>query len=94
MNNDKKVYSIIGKVEIGTDEYRDLIEAVAEANERANNSSRDYWKKYNECRELEAKVKELEARLEEFSAIINSDESFPVQMKLYKMLNCNRKTEV
>lgn len=31
---EKKTYSIIGKVEIGTDEYRDLIERAMEAEKK------------------------------------------------------------
>lgn len=58
MSNEEKKYSIIGKVEIGTDEYRDLIESVAEANKRAERNYDDYQKKYNEVQNL---TKEVEA---------------------------------
>lgn len=34
--NEEKKYTIVGKVEIGTDEYRDLIEGLAEARNNAS----------------------------------------------------------
>lgn len=59
MNEERKAYTIIGRVEIGTDEYRDLIEAVQEAKAEENHQ-RDRWcKEYDRANELEKKVKEL-----------------------------------
>lgn len=55
---EKKEYSIIGKVEIGTDEYRDLIEAVKDAESRANRNYNDYWEEY---RKAEALAKEVDS---------------------------------
>ena len=47
MNEERKEYSIVGQVTIGTDEYRDLIEAVKEAESdirRYRSESNDrYW---------------------------------------------------
>ena len=34
--NEEKKYTIVGKVEIGTDEYRDLIEGLADARNHAS----------------------------------------------------------
>lgn len=56
---EKKEYSLIGRVEIGTDEYRDLIEAVAEAERRADRSNSDYWEKYREVESLKKEVDSL-----------------------------------
>lgn len=58
MNMEKKEYNVIGKVEIGTDEYRDLIEAVKDAESRANRCYNDYWDEY---RKAEALAKEVDS---------------------------------
>lgn len=58
MNMEKKEYSVIGKVEIGTDEYRDLIEAVKDAESRANRCYNDYCDEY---RKAEALAKEVDS---------------------------------
>ena len=59
MNEEKKEYSIIGQVTIGTDEYRDLIEAVKEA----ENDVREYRKQSNDrywkISDLEKEVESL-----------------------------------
>ena len=44
MSEERKEYSIVGQVTTGTDEYRDLIEAVKEA----ENKARDYRKESND----------------------------------------------
>lgn len=44
MNEERKEYSIVGQVTIGTDEYRDLIESVKEA----ENEAKEYIKKSND----------------------------------------------
>lgn len=56
---EKKKYSVIGRVEIGTDEYRDLIEAVADAERRADRSNSDYWAEYRKAEALQKEVNSL-----------------------------------
>ena len=66
---DTKKYSIVGKVEIGTDEYRDLIEDVAHYKKELDARSSDYWKKSSECSDLKtenATLKETLKRHNEF----------------------------
>lgn len=60
MNEERKAYTIIGRVEIGTDEYRDLIEAVQEAKAEESHQRGRWLDEYNRADELEKKVKELE----------------------------------
>lgn len=63
MDEDKKVYSIIGQVTIGTDEYRDLIESVAKA-DRDKEYYRDrYWEEQRKTRELTEEVNALKDKL-------------------------------
>jgi hypothetical protein len=80
---DKKVYTIIGKVEIGTDEYRDLIEQVAESKRDA-----DKWndKYYTEHWELERVKKELTnalTKLSSYNDFFNSSEEMKTKYKLF-----------
>lgn len=56
---DKKEYSMVGKVEIGTDEYRDLIESLAEAKADYSNASRKNNEYYLEVDKLKKQVEEL-----------------------------------
>ena len=79
MNMEKKEYSIIGKVEIGTDEYRDLIEAVKDAESRANRNYNDYWDEY---RKAEALAKEVDS-LKLFKEFVM--EKYQDAFKLWKL---------
>lgn len=58
MSEERKEYSIVGQVNIGTDEYRDLIEAVKEA----ENEAREYRKQSNDRYwEIDKLKKEVES---------------------------------
>lgn len=66
---EKKNYSVIGKVEIGTDEYRDLIEERAAAIKEAEEYRSKYWKEQTElreCKEALDKSKNMLNKLYEF----------------------------
>ena len=56
---DRKEYSMVGKVEIGTDEYRDLIESLAEVRADYNKASRKNTERYLEIEKLKKQVEEL-----------------------------------
>lgn len=60
MNEEKKEYSIIGQVTIGTDEYRDLIESLAEVRANVQREHETSWNRYLEIDKLNRKIKELE----------------------------------
>ena len=60
MNEEKKEYSIIGQVTIGTDEYRDLIEAVKEAEKEARDYRKESNDRYWRIKDLEQKAESLE----------------------------------
>lgn len=58
MSEERKEYSIVGQVTIGTDEYRDLIEAVKEV----ENEAREYRKQSNDRYwEIDKLKKEVES---------------------------------
>ena len=90
MADEKKVYSIVGKVEIGTDEYRDLIEGLAEANKRAEKSNADYWEIYRRANKAEDELKDITAKYNELFNFIKSDETVETKLKLYRIEKMNR----
>ena len=71
--DEKKVYSVIGKVEIGTDEYRDLIESRIEQEKRADNYMRESWKKDDEIKQLKKQVELLQAKIEKCEKFIKKN---------------------
>ena len=77
---EKKQYSIVGKVEIGTDEYRDLIESRMEVEKSKDYYMREGWKKDEEIKRIQGenlKLKEELDKLKKFikknQALINED---------------------
>lgn len=71
--DEKKEYSVVGTVTIGTDEYRDLIEAKFTA-EREYNDCRDkYWAELSEKRKLQDKVSALTAKVEKYETFIKKN---------------------
>lgn len=84
-----KQYSIIGKVEIGTDEYRDLIESRMEQEKRAENYMREGWKKDEEINKLKKQVETLFARINKYKQFIKkntvniSEEGVSVFMSMF-----------
>lgn len=59
MNEEKKEYSIVGQVTIGTDEYRDLIESVKEAESDARHYRSESSERYWEIDKLKKEVESL-----------------------------------
>lgn len=70
---EEKKYSVIGKVEIGTDEYRDLIVSALSAEKDADMYRSDYWKEHSRRAELEKKIAELEKELDRYQRFVTSD---------------------
>lgn len=83
MDDEKKEYSFIGKVEIGTDEYRDLISTTTRLSAELSATRSDYWKERSRGDEL---VKDLRRAQEEIASLrgfIESNEKFEAQYSLY-----------
>lgn len=84
MDEEKKVYSVVGTVTIGSDEYRDLIEELAKA--RADYADCDsrrsklYWEKID----LEKKVKAADEQMAVYKEFINSSELIKAEFKKFK----------
>ena len=54
---EKREYSVIGKVEIGTDEYRDLISGLVEAEKSAEEYRSKFWSEQTKNGKLEEELK-------------------------------------
>lgn len=85
-DEEKKVYPIVGEVRISAEEYRDLVEAVAEEKIKAERCESKYWEKYRECDEKKTEIKKLKDEIEslkKFAAYIWSDEGRKNAYKAY-----------
>lgn len=81
---ENKKYSIVGKVEIGTDEYRDLIEGLHKAKTEAEKNSSRYYEEYRKANSLESDLKTATAVMEEYKAFINSSELIKAEYIKYR----------
>lgn len=70
---DRKEYQIVGTVTIGTDEYRDLIEAMKDAKMEVEEERRRWCEQYHKANKLEGENEELKKKLEKYEEFINSD---------------------
>lgn len=90
MDEEKKVYSIVGKVEIGADEYRDLIESRMEIEKSKDYYMREGWKKDTEINNLKKQIEVLKAKIEKFEKFIKkntvniSEDGISVFMSLFE----------
>lgn len=57
--SEEKKYEIVGRVEIGTDEYRDLIEEKADLASSLSDYREKLWKEQDEKRKAEKEVETL-----------------------------------
>lgn len=67
-----KEYSIKGKVEIGTDEYRDLIEARLILEKEASNERSRRWDTENKLKELSDKLEIVTSKMNKLITYINT----------------------
>ena len=74
MAEEKRTYSVVGTVTIGTDEYRDLLTEKFEAIREKNEYSTKYWNYYSKCSDLEKEIKELNAKLEQLQQYIKAND--------------------
>lgn len=79
MNVEKKTYSIIGKLTIGTDEYRDLVEGLSIAKFNFELKDRECWNEHRRNYELESQLKEMTEKYERLNAFITSKDEIKKQ---------------
>ena len=87
---ERKEYSVIGKVEIGTDEYRDLIEGLKEAEKNYTEESNKRWKEYSRANEAENKLKALQEQFDDLNGFVNSSEELIAKFKVFKFEKYNK----
>jgi len=90
MSDEKKTYSVVGTVTIGADEYRDLIEEVAEAKKEAERNDKLRWDEYRRANKAEDENKELRkavntqvANAQKLRDFIYADEQRAYELKMY-----------
>ncbi len=70
---EKKTYSVVGTVTIGTDEYRDLIESRMEVEKSKDYYMRESWKKDEEIKSLKVQVEALTAKMKKCENFIKKN---------------------
>ena len=81
--NEEKKYSIIGKVEIGTDEYRDLISGLSKAEADADSYRSRYWSEQSKTSDLDKKLEAMTEKANAMSEFINSSEELKAKYALF-----------
>ncbi len=72
---EKKEYSVIGTVTIGTDEYRDLIEDKFESQKNAEFYRDKYWSEQSMTKKLKEENDALKAELDKYKKFIKKNSS-------------------
>lgn len=83
MNEEKKTYSVVGTVTIGTDEYRDLITEKVQAEREADRQRNEWYNEYIKVQKLEEKNKKLSEKLdslEKFIKELEAEDKFDLWM--------------
>ena len=85
MGDEKKTYSIIGQVTIGTDEYRDLIESVAIAEKDKEYYRDKYWAEQTTTRKLSEEVDKLKEKLALVNLFFSENSTIKVDFDNFKI---------
>ena len=86
--NDEKKYSIVGKVEIGTDEYRELIESAVKYERQVDEYRSKFWKEQDEVKAKDSQITELKAEIKKLKDLLATttagctDDAFTAFMKM------------
>lgn len=83
MDDEKKEYSFIGKVEIGTDEYRDLISTTTRLSAELSKMRSDYWNERSRGDKLEKDLRRAQQEIASLRGFIESNEKLVAQYSLY-----------
>ena len=81
--NEEKKYSIIGKVEIGADEYRDLISGLTKAESDADSYRSRYWSEQGKTSDLDKKLEAMTEKADTMLEFINSSEELKAKYALF-----------
>lgn len=84
--DEKKEYSIIGRVEIGTDEYRDLIEDRLEAQKNAEYYRSKFWEQETLYKKISEENAVLRVELDKYKKFIkDSGEQDKMELWILKL---------
>lgn len=67
---EKKEYTIVGKVEIGTDEYRDLIEKCIKVEKESSENRSLYWKEQTRANDFKKELDLLKKQNDEYKSFV------------------------
>ena len=81
--NEEKKYSIIGTVEIGADEYRDLISGLTKAESDADSYRSRYWSEQSKTSDLDKKLEAMTEKANTMLEFINSSEELNAKYALF-----------
>lgn len=81
----RKTYENVGRVELSTEEYRDLVFDLYEARRDRDKEHDDWYKEYNRAQELEKKVKSLEKKVTIFEDFLSEHSSVKEDFENYKL---------
>ena len=73
MSEEKREYSVIGTVTIGTDEYRDLMEDKFKAEHEKDYYMREVWKKDDEIKNLRKQIESLSGEIDKLKKFIKKN---------------------
>jgi len=85
--DENKKYTVIGRVEIGTDEYRDLIEAVAQAKADSTRNNNQWYEERQKNEKLRKDVESLTKKVQLYENFLASDIKLAQALCNYKAMN-------
>lgn len=81
----RKTYENVGKVELSTEEYRDLVFDLYEARRDRDKEHDDWYKEYNRAQDLDKKVKSLEKKVTTFEDFLSEHLTVKEDFENYKL---------
>ena len=85
-------YSVVGRVEIGTDEYRDLIENCMRLEKESSENRSKYWAEQTKASEAQKETKIWKEKVSEYQDFI-IDENLEKKFKEYRLAKLDEQNE-
>lgn len=90
---EKQKYAIVGRVEIGTDEYRDLIETTKNLEKDLDGIRSRYWNEQSRADKATKRVEVLTKDIEVYKSFINSKPSMLEAYNLFLLTTKNNEPD-
>lgn len=91
---EEKKYDFNGKVEISTEEYRDLIKSSVENEHSANEYRSKCWSQESEIKKLKEKITAQEKAISNYVQFVNSDGERSQAYKLFILSIQDQENEI